>query len=77
MGPVVYKEHTIIASGDLDEVSGTYIPMASINWIRSDGKRAVHVLTESLKRFVTFEEASNFAVDSAKMWLDHRRSARD
>jgi hypothetical protein len=77
MGPVVYKDHTIIASGDLDEVSGTYIPMASINWIKSDGKRAVHVLTDSLKRFNSFEEASNFAVDSAKVWVDRRRSAQD
>jgi hypothetical protein len=65
-----YKCHLISSAGVLDEFSRSYAPVASINWATEDGKPDAQVFDNSPRRFLTQEEAAEFALSEAQKWID-------
>jgi hypothetical protein len=68
MTSLAYKGHTIIAGAKRDQLQN-YKPIIHITWVAPDGNRDVHsfALPNSCS---TFDEASNFALQAAKLWVD-------
>jgi hypothetical protein len=71
-----YKDHTIIVAGVWDDFSRKFAPMVSISW-REDGKRGVHIIDNSPRRFYTEDEAAKFALNLAQKWVDERIKSSD
>ena len=59
-----------MAAGILDDFSHKYAPMASISW-RVDGKRGLHIMDSSPRRFILPEEAAMFALTEARQWIEN------
>jgi hypothetical protein len=64
-----YKNHVIVAAGVLDDFTYKYASIASISW-KAEEKRGVHVLDCSPQRFLSQDEARNFALSMAQNWID-------
>jgi hypothetical protein len=73
--PIVYKGHSVVAGAAESTMKGQYIPVVYISW-GVDGTRGNHsiILRE---RFPTFEEASDFAFEQAKIWVDRHAEEID
>jgi hypothetical protein len=63
------QRHTIVAGASYDQTSADYIPVAYIGWELPADERGSHALLAP-ERFATFEEASAFALEAAKAWVD-------
>jgi hypothetical protein len=68
MVSLAYKGHSIIAAAKRDPLR-KYKPTIHISWTASDGKRAVHSFTLP-NSCSTFDEASERALQAAKLWVD-------
>jgi hypothetical protein len=67
--PTTYKRHMIVAGGSKSTTADNYIPVAYIGWDIPAGERNSYALVAS-ERFATFEEASAFALEAAKAWVN-------
>jgi hypothetical protein len=65
----LYKEHLIIISERVDEISTFWIPVADISW-GTDGHREAHRITGSLHPFKNRPDAEVFMTGMAKAWID-------
>jgi len=73
----VHREHHIVSSASKDEITQQWMPIVSISWLKANGRRDVHFLTNSLALFPNFREAELYAVERAKAWIDLRVSGLD
>jgi hypothetical protein len=64
-----YKDHTIIAAGKRDGITGKYKPTAHISWRAFDGERQSHSFALHMT-CDTFEEAATRALKAARGWVD-------
>jgi hypothetical protein len=72
MANLIYEDFLIVAAADRDKFTGQWIPIASISWQESGGRRAVHFLTNLPERFSNSEEAVTYGLTAAKTWVDQR-----
>jgi hypothetical protein len=73
MAPVIYKDHTIIASGKPDGAADDpagFVPVAVIAWSRPDRQRRVMHILKSTTLYARAEEAQVAALKNAKAWVD-------
>jgi hypothetical protein len=75
MNYLSYRDHTIVSSAAMDELTGRYYAVASISWTKSDGTPGVHIINNSSDTCENSDEACNRAVELAKAWIDHRLTA--
>jgi hypothetical protein len=69
MTHLLYKEHLIIVSERLDQISTFWIPMADISW-GTDDQRESHTVTGSLHAFKNWRDSEEFMTGMAKAWID-------
>ena len=69
---LTYREHTVISSASQDEITQQRLPLISISWMKENGRRDVHFLTNSRALCLSFREAENFGVERAKDWIDRK-----
>jgi hypothetical protein len=74
--PTTYKRHTIVAGASRSQTAENFIPVAYIAWEVTAGDRGSHAMM-SRDRFPTFEEASAFALEAAKAWVDRHAEELD
>jgi hypothetical protein len=70
MTHLLYKEHLIIVSERLDQISTFWIPMADISW-ETDGQRESHTIPGSLHPFKNWQDAEALMTGMAKAWIDN------
>jgi hypothetical protein len=75
---VIYKGYVIIASASRDGATGEWRPIASVSWQRPGQRsRGIHLFSDLPERYATFEEATSFAMATARNWIDRRRGVLD
>lgn len=68
--PINYKRHIIVAGASRSsQTADTYIPVAYIAWEITGTERRSHAMVPT-ERFPSFEEATAFALQAAKAWVD-------
>jgi hypothetical protein len=68
----VYREHTIISSAALDEITQQWLPFVSISWKSKDNRSEIQLLTNSQALRASFREAESFGLERAKDWIDRK-----
>ncbi len=74
--PLYYKHHTIVAGASRNQTAENFIPVAYIAWEVTNGERGSLPLVCD-ERFITFENASDFATAAAKAWVDRHAEKLD
>jgi hypothetical protein len=74
--PLIYKNHTIVAGASRSKTAENFIPVAYIAWELIPGERGSYAMVLD-ERFPTFEEASVFASEAAKAWVDQYAAELD
>jgi hypothetical protein len=71
MANLLYRDHFIIASADLDDSAGSWKLTVDISW-RIDGGRQFLMLypPHSCK---SKDEAESFGLEAGKVWIDEHR----
>jgi hypothetical protein len=71
---LTYKGHLIFASSRVEASTRLWTPTADISW--ADGSEVdSYVLTGSALVFETKEDAEQFGVQMAKMWIQENRGS--
>jgi hypothetical protein len=64
-----YKNRLIIASAQVDDITGFWIPVVEISWV-TDGQRRSHTIESPSLNFARWQEAEEHLFDLAKAWID-------
>lgn len=67
-----YRRHTIIASSVWDIFSRMYAPAVLISCQIPEGDSQTHTMDDLPQRFLTRNEAVDFALGKAQKWVDER-----
>jgi hypothetical protein len=73
MANLLYRDHFIIASADLDDASGCWNLTVDISW-RIDGGRQFQML-QPRHSCKSRDEAEGFGLEAGKTWIDEHRKA--
>jgi hypothetical protein len=74
----IYKDYVIIASASQDEATGEWRPVASVSWQSpAQKRRGIHLFSDLPDRYATFDEATSFAMATAKNWIDRHQGGLD
>jgi len=75
MANLAYKDHLIVVSAQIDEISKCWIPVAEI-CCAADRRRKIHAIESPLENFRDWREAERQLVDLAKAWIDDHAENR-
>jgi hypothetical protein len=71
MANLLYRDHFIIASADMDDTAGSWKLTVDISW-RIDGGRQFLMLYPS-HSYTSKAESESFGLEAGKTWIDKHR----
>ena len=72
---IAYRGYTIVASAARSKLHKNFIPVTHISW--KIGEKTGSQAIVSRVRFSTAEAASDYALATAKAWIDRRAAGKD